>query len=80
MVQACLDCVRLLRPTVFFIENSYGCLWKMKLVEPYLQQMYVVSYCRYGRSYRKHTCVWSSIHVLSLRKCGSVRMATPGVV
>ena len=72
VVQACLDCVRLLRPTVYFIENSYGRLWKTKLMEPYLHQLYVVSYCRYGRSYRKHTCVWSSIRGMSLRKC------TPG--
>jgi len=72
VVQACLDCVRLLRPTVYFIENSYGRLWKTKLMEPYLHQMYVVSHCRYGRSYRKHTCIWSSIRGMSLRKC------TPG--
>jgi hypothetical protein len=71
VVQACLDCVQLLRPTVYFIENSYGRLWKTELMEPYRHQMYVVSHCRYGRSYRKHTCVWSSIRGMSLRKCGS---------
>ena len=71
VVQACLDCVRLLRPTVYFIENSYGRLWKTKLMEPYRHQMYVVSHCRYGRSYRKHTCIWSSIRGMSLRKCGT---------
>ena len=43
VVQACLDCVWLLRPTVYFIENSYGRLWKTKLMEPYLHQMYVVA-------------------------------------
>ena len=71
VVQACLDCVRLLRPTVYFIENSYGRLWRTKLMEPYLHQMYVVSHCRYGRSYRKHTCIWSSIRGMSLRKCST---------
>ena len=71
VVQACLDCVRLLRPTVYFIENSYGRLWKTKLMEPYRHQMYVVSHCRYGESYRKHTCIWSSIRGMSLRKCGT---------
>ena len=70
VVQACLDCVRLLRPTVYFIENSYGRLWNKKLMASYLHQMYVVSHCRYGRSYRKHTCIWSSIRGMSLRKCG----------
>lgn len=71
IVQACLDCVRLLRPTVYFIENSYGRLWKTKLMEPYRHQMYVVSHCRYGRSYRKHTCVWSSIRGMRLLRCAS---------
>ena len=71
VVQACLDCVLLLRPTVYFIENSYGRLWKTKLMEPYRHQMYVVSHCRYGASYRKHTCIWSSIRGMSLRKCGT---------
>ena len=71
VVQACLDCVRLLRPTVYFIENSYGRLWKTKLMEPYRHQMYVVSHCRYGASYRKHTCVWSSIRGMRLLRCAS---------
>jgi len=40
-------------------------------MEPYRHQMYVVSHCRYRRSYRKHTYIWSSIRGLSLRICGS---------
>ena len=71
VVQACLDCVRLLCPTVYFIENSYGRLWKTKLMEPYRHQMYVVSHCRYGRSYRKLTCIWSSIRGMRLLRCAS---------
>ena len=71
VVQACLDCVLLLCPTVYFIENSYGRLWKTKLMEPYRHQMYVVSHCRYGTSYRKHTCIWSSIRGMRLLRCAS---------
>ena len=49
-------------PPCWSIENPYVGLRSrpcMELMNPYLR---VISYCKYGMPYRKHTCIWSNLY------------------
>ena len=67
-VLAGLEITRWLRPDSFFLENPVGLLMEMPWMQRYQRLLNVCSYCRYGKPYRKNTCIWSDVN-LDLKTC-----------
>lgn len=49
-------------PLIWIIENPWtGMLRKRPFMEPLEPRMRVISYCKYGLDYRKHTSIWTNL-------------------
>ena len=62
LVQKTMQIMEYLQPLVWIIENPWsGMLRKRPFMAPMEPRMRVVSYCKYGSNYRKHTSFWSNL-------------------
>jgi len=63
-----LEIIDYLKPKFFFIENPAG--GELKL-QSFMQNIpnYVVSYCKYGFAYQKHTRIWTNLTDFEAKKC-----------
>ena len=68
-VLAGLKITRWLAPDAFFLENPVGLLMEMPWMKRYQRFLGVCSYCKYGKPYRKNTCIWSDVANLDLEVC-----------
>jgi hypothetical protein len=48
------------RPTWWSIENPVGLMMQRRFMKKLLGHLKIVSYCRYGLKFRKHTCIWTN--------------------
>ncbi len=74
--QVVLDAIHIieeLKPRVFFIENPVGLLATRSFMTPLEPLRNTVSYCRYGRPFRKNTHIWTNGSV-EVKRCS---METP---
>lgn len=55
------------QPKYYIIENPMGWL----RTRPYMEGLHmdVVSYCQYGFTYQKHTCLWHNLKKFKPKKC-----------
>ena len=63
LVQACMDCIRQLRPRLWILENPASgprALHKQPLMLAYESLRIATSYCWYGALYRKATSFWTN--------------------
>ena len=68
IVQKVLEIIRYYEPQSWFIENPFSGLLKKRVFMrdiPYV----VVSYCRYGYAYQKHTCIWTNALGFVPKRC-----------
>ena len=62
LVQKTMQIMEYLKPLVWIIENPWtGLLRKRPFMIPLEPRMRVISYCRYGLPYRKHTSIWTNL-------------------
>ena len=69
LVLKALEIMRWVNPTFWFMENPVGMLMHrpiMAHLEPYL---HICSYCRYGKPFRKNTCIWHNVNDIVLHRC-----------
>lgn len=64
-----LRIIRSARPDYWTIENPRGFLQTRPFMKPYEHCRHVTSYCKYGRPFRKDTCIWSNLKGLRLPCC-----------
>ena len=62
LVQRTLDIINHFHPKVFIIENPYtGYMKSRPVMQPLRPIMRVVTYCKYGLSYKKATSIWTNL-------------------
>ena len=62
LVKKTMQIMEYFQPLIWTMENPYtGLLRKRPFMEPLEPRMRVVSYCKYGSNYRKHTSFWSNL-------------------
>jgi len=62
LVQKTMQIVEYLKPLVWIMENPWtGLLRKRPFMEALEPRMRVISYCKYGLPYRKHTSIWTNL-------------------
>ena len=62
LVQKTMQIMDFWQPLIWIIENPWtGLLRKRPFMEPLEPRMRVISYCKYGLDYRKHTSFWSNL-------------------
>jgi len=63
LVQRTLMIMDYLQPLIWIMENPWtGMLRKRPFMEFLEPRMQIVSYCKYGCPYRKHTSIWSNLN------------------
>jgi site-specific DNA-cytosine methylase len=68
LVLKALEIMRWTKPNFWYLENPVGMLRGrpiMASLEPFL---HICSYCRYGKAFRKNTCIWTNAKV-DLHRC-----------
>jgi len=68
IVKRTLKIIEYFKPTTWFLENpASGSLKDQKFMKklPY----YIVSYCKYGFSYRKNTQIWTNLEGFDAKRC-----------
>ena len=73
-MKAGLKITRWLAPDAWFLENPVGLLMEMPWMQRYGPSLNVCSYCRYGKPYRKNTCIWSNVANLDLKTCSGANL------
>ena len=62
LVQKTMQIMEYFNPLVWIIENPWtGMLRKRPFMEVLEPRMRVISYCKYGFNYRKHTSIWTNL-------------------
>ena len=64
-----LKITRHLSPDAWFLENPVGLLMEQDFMQKLKKHLNIVSYCRYGKPYRKNTCIWTPVARLGLKVC-----------
>ena len=68
VVAATVGLLNHFQPKMWYLENPVGELQHREVAKE-LGTPYTVSYCRYGRPYRKNTHIWSNVKGLQLNRC-----------
>jgi hypothetical protein len=71
LVERALEIMRWVQPDVWFLENPVGLLRRRPVMAPLESCLHICSYCRYGKSFRKHTCIWTNVDDVALMKCST---------
>ena len=76
-VKAGLKITKYLAPDAFFLESQVGLLMQQPWIQSFNERyLNLTSYCRYGKPYRKNTCIWTDVPGLDLKVCaGAARCA-----
>ena len=71
-----LKIARYLLPDVWFLENPVGLRMEQDFMQKLKNYLNIVSYCRYGKPYRKNTCIWTPVVGLDLKVCAGETRCT----
>ena len=63
LVQRAIFLIEYFNPKYWFIENPWRGLLRHRSVVASLPPPKKVSYCMYGASYQKHTCIWTNADI-----------------
>lgn len=70
IVKKTLEIIDYFKPKYWYLENpANGMLRNREFMQNLECQCYIVSYCRYGFPYQKHTRIWSNISNFQPKRC-----------
>ena len=70
IARACLKIIDQVQPKFYCVENPVGLMRHRTFIGPWTKKgLTTVSYCMYGKDYRKNTDLWNNIPKFTGKKC-----------